>query len=981
MANGSKSDSTYNNLKPEGLKKAKKKKSLISLISHKLQKKITKNIVKNFSEISSVTTTKLIKDHSENGDKQRVSFSLEKPPHLNNKHKKEEGETKPLSVPPRYSSNIPARGSSSNYDVNYYNSNLFDKCSLSRSLSKDDKNSSSKLKDNENKKLSIKRSNSDITPSSSTENLLKNSFDIKSNLENKSSAITLVQGSKITITLTEETLNEINNIIPSSELSSSDSSVGESSQPHDSSSVHSYSSKKDKTIENPEKFFFDEKSYSSIEKPIHSERSRKINELFKRDSEKYMDQQLIDLCSTYYKDYYYGKHSESNSSADSDSESIIKIENELEKTNEEICKINEKPVPNDEKHNSDDSCDDESLDSKYIMKSKSSLSYFMPTTNSNSFDSIIKSKTIPVMDSKHISPKIITCLSNDPNEPTTHLVNISGVTIQTNDLNHLYWVPSYLQPEVHPLEFKKLMSTEANSKSNMFGRRLSIRRTKSYAESASVITPENISNNGELIINQIQRHKTFDTIQSLKKNQRANIFNPSKKFLIADGENTAYDNVGKTSSHNATKEVINKRDDDKEVDNVGNKDQMPLPTQNEKIELKLTIDTSPSSLFPETFESNSLNTLPTINPSSSSTLQDLSSIPKEFLSQSENKKEEEKITEENSSKIFLPNADDSVENVPLIYDSFKAENKKENLSIKSGWSLWWSSFGKDDKKEDESPKKSKKSSVGSPKSPFSFFKTKSSTNLADKNINYRQGKGITKAYILTYPLIFKPLTREAEDTIYSLSHTKLATTYRPMIQQVYINNIMQEYIRKYKDAAYKIPFKNIRPPKKRRSLSNQRLKINTLKNQKQLNTPISLVSSNFNLPKPRSDSRKKSRGKRIINQKKLIDLNEPSSTKHLENKEINIKNSKKSKHHSKIKPLGDTFSEKSVKLGNKKLNHSISHDQFDKYNPTSSSPNNKMFNSYDYSSSSSISDDDDDDDEDEIPLAVLKNRRLSVITI
>jgi len=555
------------------------------------------------------------------------------------------------------------------------------------------------------------------------------------------------------------------------------------------------------------------------------------------------------------------------------------------------------------------------------------------------------------------------------------------------------------------------MSTEANSNGNGFGRRVSIRRTKSYAESARVITPENITENGEPVINQIQRHKTFDTMKSLEKNQRDPTVKPLKKSSIVKEvieeveEETKNDTIEDVSTSIDSTEALPTEDevvpikdtiheDDKDVDPVH------LSTQDKTDGPNLVIDTS--KYYPE--EPNEVPSITTdvtnVIPYPPSSIPDDTS--EDLITEISEESINEIAVEPLSPKIFLPNAKDDEENVPLVHGSYKVEN--ENLQQKSGWSLWWSSFGKEDKKEVETSKKNKASSISSPKSPFSFFKTKSSTSLYDKNINYRQGKGTLKAYLITSPLIFKPLTREAEDTIYSLSHTKLATTYRPMVQQVYINNIMQQYIRKYKDAAYKIPFKTVRPPKKRRSLPKQALN-NTITYppppvQKNQQRPVSTPGlSNYNFNEPigvRTDSKKKKNGKKNTKRKqKLVNLDESKLDKILERGvEYEDINTKKPKRRTKVRPLSDDFTKKNVKSVYKNINHSISMEQLGSSSSSySSSPINyskypsgtESFDYYNYfytpNPISDNSSDDDDDDDDEIPLAMLRNRRSSIITV
>lgn len=77
---------------------------------------------------------------------------------------------------------------------------------------------------------------------------------------------------------------------------------------------------------------------------------------------------------------------------------------------------------------------------------------------------------------------------DDTSKPMTYLNNISGVTIQTNDLTHLFWLPSYLYPKLNSKEFKKWIDYGPNYH---FSRHLNIRRTISFAENARVITLDN----------------------------------------------------------------------------------------------------------------------------------------------------------------------------------------------------------------------------------------------------------------------------------------------------------------------------------------------------------------------------------------------------------------------------------------------------------------------------------------------------------
>ncbi|KAJ3060993.1 hypothetical protein HK102_009291, partial [Quaeritorhiza haematococci] len=91
----------------------------------------------------------------------------------------------------------------------------------------------------------------------------------------------------------------------------------------------------------------------------------------------------------------------------------------------------------------------------------------------------------------------------------THAVTIAGITIETDDPSHLFWVPAHLHPEVHPTDFRKWLakySTEGkailgpgatddettDSKFFTSTPNAGVRRTKSFIERHTVITPDNI---------------------------------------------------------------------------------------------------------------------------------------------------------------------------------------------------------------------------------------------------------------------------------------------------------------------------------------------------------------------------------------------------------------------------------------------------------------------------------------------------------
>ncbi|ORX77754.1 hypothetical protein BCR32DRAFT_282885 [Anaeromyces robustus] len=639
--------------------------------------------------------------------------------------------------------------------------------------------------------------------------------------------------------------------------------------------------------------------------------SKNVNEIFKRESEKYMDKQLLDLCTNYYKDYFYfiedDENDNENEREDSENEDNDEEDYVTEETNNQYDNYFDEESEETEEYtnnngiedyeyevsdNKDDSnsnistassnssnSDDSNQESEskklndfypppfdehsYIVKSNTSTSYFGPNRQRNKKD-ITKRNTLPVMDAKRISPKIITCPSDDPSKPITHLVNISGVTIQTNDLTHLFWVPSYLHPELHPQEFKKWANSE-----DMLGRRTSVRRTKSFAESARVITPDSTSENGEPVVDPVRlyRNKTFDTFQSLNKVNRSSNLKRSRNIRLkkstGHGSNK---NDDEPSFYNPDEDILNKNRDQKNNTTIITNDissKVPIHEDKEQETITTTTTTNNNNnkenqnikINKATIKANLLTPPPAINtkPLHLSTLHNSTTIPTSPELTEPNTEDDNNNNNNNNKKkhnvnSLLDTDYSDMEEPPLVGmpDAIYACKEDEiPQTQKSGWSLWWSSFGKDDKKESETTtKKAKKSSNN--KSYFSsFFKSGPKSSNADKH-KICQGKGITEAYLLDEPLELKPLTRPTEDALYGLSHMKLATTYRSLKEQVHIYNLMRRYITMYADAAYKIPFKTARPMKKRRSQTMQQQQQVLANNQNK---------STVTKPKPRKAKR------------------------------------------------------------------------------------------------------------------------------
>jgi len=721
----------YSFLEEDNSSRRSRKKNLLASFSQKIQKKITKGIVKNFIEPNgNGNAQKLITstpgNNSSNIDKfnyfettknKRLSARERKLREIQEKKEKEEERERTLKrerknqlllppIPPRSSSHppppddspkpngvvksiaastkrkhipVPLRGSSSHVDIKLLKKEYFENFTLSRSLPN--------IASNEK---NIKRTSSDITPTSSKTNSIKNddmtstSTDLDSSYSDisKSNSECELSSSRADFSLSSDSSSDssqsekggevvlnnepsiegnhestlkVNNTITTSAATPETATTTTTTTTNNNSDSNSNNKlkKEDKGIENGEKTFdgnTTEKLENSIikenkEKEEKEEKEKNINPsnedllltksqnpkvLIKTESEEYMDTQLKDLWSNYYKNNYYGRFSSSGSG--SESEGIVKNNIKLKDTslmekiseeekqqeiktpdddntqkeedNKKLSGFNEwndhdgsnikditqnKSVENDNENNDNkDSYSQDTLEindyvqpfneHSFIVKSNSSLSYFASdglknkiknrnenhikfneddknnenndnnnknsnnnnnNNNNNTLSPIKKSAinkryTLPAMDSKHLSPKIITCPSDDPTKPITHLVNISGVTIQTNDLAHLFWVPSYLHPELHPQEFKKWIDNNPNEQ---FGRRLSIRRTKSFAESARVITPDSTSENGDPVVDQvhINRNKTFSAFQRNNNGTVGSIYlKRSKKYSIKE---------------------------------------------------------------------------------------------------------------------------------------------------------------------------------------------------------------------------------------------------------------------------------------------------------------------------------------------------------------------------------------------------------------------------------------------------------------
>ncbi|RKO85496.1 hypothetical protein BDK51DRAFT_49418, partial [Blyttiomyces helicus] len=73
--------------------------------------------------------------------------------------------------------------------------------------------------------------------------------------------------------------------------------------------------------------------------------------------------------------------------------------------------------------------------------------------------------------------------SGTASSPTT-TVKIGGITIETEDPSHLFWVPAHLHPEVHPTDFKKWLAKSADpapAAASIFAPGITpLRRTKSF---------------------------------------------------------------------------------------------------------------------------------------------------------------------------------------------------------------------------------------------------------------------------------------------------------------------------------------------------------------------------------------------------------------------------------------------------------------------------------------------------------------------
>jgi hypothetical protein len=304
----------------------------------------------------------------------------------------------------------------------------------------------------------------------------------------------------------------------------------------------------------------------------------------------------------------------------------------------------------------------------------------------------------------------------------------------------------------------------------------------------------------------------------------------------------------------------------------------------------------------------------------------------------------------------------------------------------------------------------------------------SSTNLTEKNHIYHKGKGITEAYLLDGPLEFKPLSRTKEDAIFTISHMKLAITYRPMVQQVHINNLMQKYITLYRDADIKLPFKT-RPMKKRRNPTKQQ-QLALAKANNTSTKSKSTKTTKATKTKPRRQLPKEPLIKCFTAPKSAIVVSKSAADHKIKRLSMEYNDSKlnellergiefdqenqKSKRHSKTKQNLNIAEQSSFY---KNLAHSVSLENFKAYNNSNElklrnqyskstisldwssankrmeeeksiksktkskvkpkSKSNKPYYVNDSDSDSSSSSDDDDD----IPLGMLRNRRASLSSI
>jgi len=282
----------------------------------------------------------------------------------------------------------------------------------------------------------------------------------------------------------------------------------------------------------------------------------------------------------------------------------------------------------------------------------------------------------------------------------------------------------------------------------------------------------------------------------------------------------------------------------------------------------------------------------------------------------------------------------------------------------------------------------------------------------------------------------KPLNRTTEDAIYTISHSKLATTYRPMIQQVFITSIMRQYISKYQDSPFIIPFKKARPPKKRR-LSQLLYQGNNQGNNIRPPLPLPSPTSHGKIinrgkgrarrPLPSAnnpplifgkiteDASHNERPSSTYKKPKLVDVDDSNLDELLDrgidfddNDTISKKSPKgRSKRKGKKKKSNaiykniknsisvdriDYIEKSSKKVKKKKSSASMNNtndydDEYDRgyfsrghvrRSSSSSSSSNSSNSSYSSSSSSSSSSSGEDDD---VPLAILRNKRTSIITI
>jgi len=422
-------------------RKGKKKKNVITSLSQKLQKKITKGLVKNIIEANN--STRLITSTASNNSSNNNYFSTRSSNVVNTyetarsrrlreiqqKREKEEERERTLKrerkeplllppVPPRYSSHnhnqtpvklkptpkippkdniptkpsvppkdniptkpndtsknkvkrhipVPLRGSSSNVNIKLLNKEFFENFTLSRSLPNKGKN----------KELKIKRSSSDITPSSSNSNSINNikpstsigqselsllassdydinnsSTDFSLSSDSSSDSSSDLNESKELDEITKTTTTTNNNTVEVSRESTIKNNFDDSKEKEynteikdknkdklkieDKRMVNDFSSEKtlngienlekeikedDLSIKNNNNDEFDvynfDNSTSTFSNKIHSAKSQKINEIFKSDTKKYMDQQLSDLCLNYYKDFYYDHISSGSESEEKD---------------------------------------------------------------------------------------------------------------------------------------------------------------------------------------------------------------------------------------------------------------------------------------------------------------------------------------------------------------------------------------------------------------------------------------------------------------------------------------------------------------------------------------------------------------------------------------------------------------------------------------------------------------------------------------